>query len=29
VVTVDAPHLSMLTDPKAVTNLIEKAADSH
>jgi pimeloyl-ACP methyl ester carboxylesterase len=29
VVTVDAPHLSMLTDPKAVTNLIENAADSH
>jgi pimeloyl-ACP methyl ester carboxylesterase len=29
VVTVDAPHLSMLTDPKAVTNLIEAAADSH
>jgi pimeloyl-ACP methyl ester carboxylesterase len=29
VVTVDAPHLSMLTDPNAVTNLIEKAAHSH
>jgi pimeloyl-ACP methyl ester carboxylesterase len=29
VVTVNAPHLSMLTKPKAVTNLVEDAARSH
>ena len=29
VVTVNAPHLSMLTKPKAVTNLVEDAASSH
>lgn len=29
VVTIDAPHLSMVTDPKAVTSLIEHAANSH
>ncbi len=29
VVSIDAPHLSMVTDPKSVTSLIEHAANSH